>query len=128
MKALAAFRPADFKPRVGLLLGLTDPVCGLNMGETAELLARELGLTRARQDAFAIESHKRALAAREKIAAEICPVFNAAGTALTTDNGPRTDQTPKPSRASNPFSTNATAPSPPPTPRKSLTVPSPSSS
>ncbi|GDY23379.1 acetyl-CoA acetyltransferase [Verrucomicrobiota bacterium] len=95
VKALAAFRPADFKPRVGLLLGLTDPVCGLNMGETAELLARELGLTRARQDAFAIESHKRALAAREKIAAEICPVFNAAGTALTTDNGPRTDQTPE---------------------------------
>ena len=94
LKALAAFRPADFKPRIGLLLGLTDPVCGLNMGETAELLARELGLTRARQDAFAIESHKRTLAAREKMAAEICPVFNAAGTALATDNGPRTDQTP----------------------------------
>ena len=95
VKALAAFRPADFKPRVGLLLGLTDPVCGLNMGETAELLARELGLTRARQDAFAIESHKRALAAREKMAAEICPVFTNTGTALTADNGPRTDQTPE---------------------------------
>ncbi len=94
VKALAAFRPADFKPRIGLLLGLTDPVCGLNMGETAELLARELGLTRARQDAFAIQSHQRALAARDKLAAEICPVFNTAGTALTADNGPRTDQTP----------------------------------
>ena len=33
--------PGDFEPRVGLKLGLTDPVCGLNMGETAELLARE---------------------------------------------------------------------------------------
>ena len=40
-KSLAAFRPKDFQPRIGLLLGLTDPVCGLNMGETAELLARE---------------------------------------------------------------------------------------
>ena len=101
VKALAAFRPADFKPRVGLMLGLTDPVCGLNMGETAELLARELGLTRARQDAFAIESHKRALAARAKMAAEICPVFTStkanasAPSALTADNGPRTDQTPE---------------------------------
>src|SRR4051794_27205256 len=40
-KGLAAFRPSDFKPRIGLQLGLTDPVCGLNMGETAEVLARE---------------------------------------------------------------------------------------
>ena len=38
--ALAAFRPSDFKPRIGLLLGLTDPVVGMNMGETAEVLAR----------------------------------------------------------------------------------------
>src|SRR3954469_25227729 len=30
LRTLAAFRPADFQPRVGLLLGLTDPVCGLN--------------------------------------------------------------------------------------------------
>ena len=45
MKAMAAFRPADFQPRIGLQLGLTDPVCGLNMGETAEILAREYGFT-----------------------------------------------------------------------------------
>ena len=45
LQAFAAFRPADFKPRIGLLLGLTDPVCGLNMGETAEVLAREFGIT-----------------------------------------------------------------------------------
>ena len=97
IKALAAFRPADFQPRVGLMLGLTDPVCGLNMGETAELLARELGLTRARQDAFAIASHQRALAAREKLAAEICPVFTVGKSApvISADNGPRTDQTPE---------------------------------
>src|SRR5580693_5394180 len=31
LKAFAAFRPADFQPRIGLQLGLTDPVCGLNM-------------------------------------------------------------------------------------------------
>src|SRR5271170_3137786 len=31
LKAFAAFRPKDFQPRIGLQLGLTDPVCGLNM-------------------------------------------------------------------------------------------------
>src|SRR5436190_11935132 len=50
LRALASFRPSDFEPRVGLQLGLTDPVCGLNMGETAELLARELGINREMQD------------------------------------------------------------------------------
>src|SRR5437773_4067755 len=75
VQTLAAFRPSDFQPRVGLLLGLTDPVCGLNMGETAELLAREFGLSREEQDAFALESNKRALAARERLAEEICPAF-----------------------------------------------------
>src|SRR5437899_1366889 len=73
--ALASFRPSDFRPRIGLQLGLTDPVCGLNMGETAELLAREFGVSRQEQDEFALESHRRALAARERVAEEICPVF-----------------------------------------------------
>src|SRR6266403_1533242 len=75
LQSLAAFRPSDFQPRVGLLLGLTDPVCGLNMGETAELLAREFGVTRDEQDAFALQSHQRALAARDKLAEETCPVY-----------------------------------------------------
>src|SRR5881296_3675312 len=46
LAAFVAFRPSDFQPRIGLQLGLTDPVCGLNMGETAELLAREYGIPR----------------------------------------------------------------------------------
>ena len=93
--ALAAFRPADFKPRIGLLLGLTDPVCNLNMGETAEVLAREFGISRAEQDAFALQSHQRAAAAHEKFAEEICPVFQASGKVVTQDNGVRENQTPE---------------------------------
>jgi acetyl-CoA acetyltransferase family protein len=101
LQAFANFRPKDFQPRIGLQLGLTDPVCGLNMGETAELLAREFGITRAEQDAFALQSHQRALAAREKLAEEICPVFPiinlkpATGNrqpAIASDNGPREKQ------------------------------------
>jgi len=91
--ALAAFRPADFKPRIGLMLGLTDPVCNLNMGETAEVLARELGISRTEQDVFALESHHRAAAARAKFAEEICPVFQAGKNPVTQDNGIRENQT-----------------------------------
>src|SRR6185436_16089008 len=100
--AFAAFRPADFQPRIGLQLGLTDPVCGLNMGDTAEVLAREFEITRELQDSFAMESHARALAAREKVAVEICPVYptllpqgvraKSSGPVIS-DNGPRKDQT-----------------------------------
>ena len=90
--ALASFRPSDFQPRIALQLGLTDPVCGLNMGETAEVLAREFGVTRAEQDEFALESHRRAVAARERLAEEICPAYLNSG-ALGHDNGPRPNQT-----------------------------------
>lgn len=97
--ALTAFRSRDFKPRVGLQLGLTDPVCGLNMGETAELLAREFHISREEQDAFALESNQRAVSARARLAEEICPVFangdsapRASHSAITTDNGPRENQ------------------------------------
>jgi len=90
--ALASFRPSDFQPRIALQLGLTDPVCGLNMGETAEVLAREFGLTRAEQDEFALESHRRAVAARERLAEEICPAYLNSGV-LDHDNGPRPNQT-----------------------------------
>ncbi len=99
VQGVAAFRPSDFKPRVGLQLGLTDPVCGLNMGETAEVLAREFGLTRELQDSFALESHVRAVAARGKLAEEICPVYpvgqsgsSKPSSPITADNGPRKEQ------------------------------------
>jgi acetyl-CoA acetyltransferase family protein len=102
LAGFSTFRPSDFQPRIGLQLGLTDPVCGLNMGDTAEVLAREFGITRELQDSFAMESHARALAAREKLAGEISPVYptlpaqgmraKAAGP-ITADNGPRKDQT-----------------------------------
>jgi acetyl-CoA acetyltransferase family protein len=90
LAALARFRLSDFEPRVALKLGLTDPVSGLNMGETAELLARENGISREMQDEFAVLSHRNAIAAPEKLAGEICPVY-VNGKAITEDNGPRAD-------------------------------------
>lgn len=75
---VAAFRKMPWgellNPVIGIKLGLTDPVCGLNMGETAELLAKEGGITREMQDAFSLLSHQRAHASRDKLAEEIVPV------------------------------------------------------
>jgi acetyl-CoA C-acetyltransferase/acetyl-CoA acyltransferase len=91
-QAALRFRPADFAPVVGLRLGLTDPVAGLNMGETAELLAREHGITREAQDEFALASHLRAAIAAPFLAGEIVPVYRD-GTVVDTDNGVRPEQT-----------------------------------
>jgi acetyl-CoA acetyltransferase family protein len=65
----------------------------MNMGETAEVLAREFGISRDEQDAFALESHKRAVAAQERLNEEICPAFlPAKAKAAIKDNGPRENQ------------------------------------
>jgi acetyl-CoA C-acetyltransferase/acetyl-CoA acyltransferase len=95
MAALSAFRPADFKPRIALKMGLTDPISSMNMGETAEVLAREFKISREREDEFALRSHERAVAARSLLAEEICPVYLPGGKAahpVLADHGPREDE------------------------------------
>ena len=95
LKLMASIRPSYFKPVAGLVLGLTDPVCGLNMGQTAEVLAKEFGITRAEQDEFSLASHKKAIASRMKLREEIVPVIipPAYDTIITDDTGPRENQT-----------------------------------
>lgn len=91
--AAAAFRPADFAPLIGLKLGLTDPVVEMNMGETAELLAREFGITRDEQDAFALRSHLRATSAAPVVQKEIAPLYVMGREVkpVLADNGIRSD-------------------------------------
>jgi acetyl-CoA C-acetyltransferase len=45
-------------------IGLTDHFTGILMGETAEIVAEEYGITREMQDAFALESHNKAFRAQ----------------------------------------------------------------
>lgn len=94
--AFAQVRPRHFKPVIGLAVGLTDPVCELNMGETAEVLAKEFGISREAQDAFALISHQRATAATDlgKLREEIVPVFPPPkyDTVVDEDNGIRKNQ------------------------------------
>ncbi|HET7226011.1 MAG TPA: thiolase family protein [Candidatus Eisenbacteria bacterium] len=93
-RALAGFRPHMLKPRLSLIEGLTDLTCGLNMGETAEELAREFRITRERQDEFALMSHQRTVAARARLREEIVPVFPPPTfDAVLDDVGPREHQT-----------------------------------
>jgi acetyl-CoA C-acetyltransferase/acetyl-CoA acyltransferase len=65
VRAGLAIRPKDIVPVVGLTVGLTDPVSGFNMGQTAENLARDFGITRREQDEFALSSHRKWAAANE---------------------------------------------------------------
>jgi acetyl-CoA acyltransferase len=93
--AFTAVRPRDFQPRVAIMEGLTDPTCGLNMGDTAEVLAKEFGISREAQDDFALMSHRRAVAATEsgRLGEEIVPVFAPPyKDAVLQDVGPRKNQ------------------------------------
>ena len=95
LAAFAGTRPRDLTPRVALLEGLLDPISGLNMGETAELLAKEFGISREAQDDFALQSHRRVVAAAEagRLGEEIVPVFAPPyREAVTEDVGPRKNQ------------------------------------
>ena len=94
---IARFRPSMLKPRITLLEGLTDPTTGLIMGRTAELLARDFGITREESDLFALRSHQRVEAAQDagRFAREILPVLPLgarSGGAVEHDDGLRRGQ------------------------------------
>jgi acetyl-CoA acetyltransferase family protein len=95
LKVALRFRPRHFSPVPALVLGLTDPVSGLNMGQTAEVLAQEFGVSRDEQDAFALESHRRAVEAARagRLKGEIVPVYPPPdhGSPVVADDGPRPD-------------------------------------
>jgi acetyl-CoA C-acetyltransferase/acetyl-CoA acyltransferase len=99
LAAFASWRPALMAPRVALTEGLTDPTNGMIMGSTAEVLAREFGISREEADSYALESHRRAKAARDsgRLAREIVPHLplgaRAGDASLEADDGIRDDQT-----------------------------------
>ncbi len=89
---LTRLRPAHFIPVIGLLRGLTDPFSGLSMGQTAENLAFQFGISRERMDAYALESHRRlAQAQDEGYMEEIVPIYTEKGDYFDRDEGLRRD-------------------------------------
>lgn len=92
LSIFARVRPRDLVP---VSPAIAEPSTGESMGQSAEKMAKENGITREAQDRLAVQSHHRAAAATAdgRLAAEIAPWFGGAdmGDVLATDNGVRAD-------------------------------------
>jgi acetyl-CoA C-acetyltransferase len=92
LKILARFRPAMLTPVIALLKGLSDPVVGLSMGQTAEIIAHRFSVTREAMDAYAVQSHQRLTAAMEQgRLSEIEVLYDSQGKYYDHDDGVRAD-------------------------------------
>ena len=81
-----------------LVGAVTDPFEDVHMGITAENVAREWAISREDQDAWAVESHKRAIAAIQggRFTDQVIPYelkTKSGTTQFVTDESPRTDAT-----------------------------------
>jgi acetyl-CoA acetyltransferase family protein len=65
----------------------------ISLGQTAEVVARRLQISREEQDRFALESHRRAVAAQEacRFQTELVPVPREGAETVLYDEGPRRD-------------------------------------
>jgi acetyl-CoA C-acetyltransferase len=87
---------ALLKPVIGIMKGLTDPMVGLLMGQTAENVAHRFGITRAQMDEFSVRSHERVIKAQDSGAlapggGEVEALYDAKGKTYTLDDGVRRD-------------------------------------
>jgi acetyl-CoA acyltransferase len=89
---LGSIRPRDFVP---ITPAIAEPSTGETMGQSAEKMAKENGITREAQDRLALLSHQRAAAATAdgRLTAEIAPWFGGPDMdqIVTADNGIRTE-------------------------------------
>ena len=92
LKMLSRLRAGYFAPVIALLKGLSDPVVGLSMGQTAENLAWRFGISRDEMDRYALQSHQRLAAAVEKgYLDEIVALYASSGKLYDQDDGLRAD-------------------------------------
>jgi acetyl-CoA acyltransferase len=89
-------RPRDLLP---VTPAIAEPSTGETMGAAAERMAKENGISREDQDAWALRSHRLAAAgtADGRIPAEIAPLYLPPRyeTVVAVDNGVRADSTPE---------------------------------
>ena len=91
-RVLMQLRLRHFKPVIALLRGLTDPVVGLSMGQTAEELAERFTVDRDAMDAYAMRSHQRLAHAMDQGRLdEIEPLYDSDGEVYEHDDGLRPD-------------------------------------
>ncbi len=86
-------RPQYFlNPIIALLRGLTDPIVGLSMGQTAEEVAYKFKISRTEMDEFAVRSHLRLAEAQTKnLLTEITTLYDHKGNVYLHDDGIRAD-------------------------------------
>lgn len=92
-RQLAGFSPGQFKPEISLAKGLTDPIVGLSMGQTAEVLAKQFNISRQQADEYAVSSHQRLARAQEEgwLDDEVEPAISPDGELYRHDDGVRAD-------------------------------------
>jgi len=89
--AFSKIRPKDLAP---VIPEIAEPTTGLSMGQSADRMAKEMGITREEQDEWALTSHRRAAKAtaegrfKEIAPALIAPKFDAP---LMSDTDIRSD-------------------------------------
>jgi acetyl-CoA acyltransferase len=92
LQSFAHLGLADLPP---VTPGITETSTGLSMGQSAELMAKLNGVSRADQDAWALGSHRKAAAAWDdgRLAQEVAPVYvvHTGGKAVERDNHIRRD-------------------------------------
>ena len=93
LRHLGLLKPRFLQPVITLLKGLTDPMEGISMGQTAENLAHRFQISREVMDHFAVESHHRLAKAwdGERFKAEVAPIFDRQGQVYEQDQGLRRD-------------------------------------
>ena len=96
LKAVTQLRPAHFKPVIALIKGLSDPIVGLSMGQTAENIAQRFSITRQQMDEFAVQSHQRLAQAEDNHALEeVETIYDNNGNFYDKDDGLRRDSSVK---------------------------------
>ncbi len=92
LKTISRLRGKHFTPVISLLHGLTDDTVGLNMGETAEIIADKFNITRQQMDEYAKTSHHRlAKAFAAGHLDEIEVLYDEKGNFYDHDDGVRAD-------------------------------------
>ncbi len=92
LAVFSKLRLKNFKPIIALLRGLSDPIVGLSMGQTAENLAYRFHISRAQMDEFAVRSHLRLANAQDKgHLQEVEPLYDYSGHVYDNDDGLRRD-------------------------------------
>jgi len=91
LKTLSLLKPRYLAPVIGLLKGLTDPVCGMSMGQTTEKIAHRFKVSREAMDQFAVRSHARLADAidRHRFHGEVEPIYDRKGHSYSEDDGVR---------------------------------------